>query len=123
MKHERETLTLVTQARNAYSSARTIKEKAKADNMMESALKSLFAVVESYPALKANENTMQLQQRISEIENMLADRREFYNDSVYTFNTRIEQIPYVIIANMMKYTKKELFKAEEEAKKDVKIKF
>lgn len=123
MKHERETLTIVTQARNAYASAKTIGQKAKADNIMESALKSLFAVVESYPALKANENTMQLQQRISEIENMLADRREFYNDSVYTFNTRIEQIPYVIIANMMKYTKKELFKAEEEAKKDVKIKF
>ena len=123
MKHEKETFTLVTQARNAYASAKTMGEKAKADNMMEGALKSLFAVVESYPTLKANENVLQLQQRITQVEDMITDRREFYNDSVYTFNTRIEQIPYVIVANMLKYTKKELFKAEEKAKKDVEIKF
>ena len=123
MKHEKETLTLVAQARSAYANAKTVQEKAQADNMMEAALKSIFAVVERYPSLKANENVMQLQKRITEIENMLADRREFYNDSVYTYNTRIEQIPYVFVANMMHFTEKELFKAAEEAKKNVEIKF
>ncbi|MEM0230703.1 MAG: LemA family protein [Candidatus Woesearchaeota archaeon] len=123
MKHEKETLNMVVQARNAFASAKTVKEKAKADKMMESAVRSVFAVVESYPNLKANENVTQLMNRISDIENILADRREFYNDSVYSFNTRIEQIPYVFIANMLHYTRKEPFKAEEEAKKDVKIEF
>ena len=123
MKHEKGTLESVIAARNAYASAKTIPEKAKANNMMEGALKSLFAVVESYPALRANENAMQLQTRITDIENQISDRREFYNDSVYTFNTRIEQIPYSIIAGMMRYTKQELFKASEEEKKDVQIKF
>ncbi|NIA03720.1 MAG: LemA family protein [Nitrospiraceae bacterium] len=123
MKYEKNVLETVTKARTAFMNAKTIPEKAKADNLMTSALKSIFAVAENYPDLKANQNFLQLQQRISEIENQLADRREFYNDSVYTFNTRIEQIPYVFIAGPLHYTKKELFKATGEDKKDVKIDF
>ncbi|MBU0536225.1 MAG: LemA family protein, partial [Nanoarchaeota archaeon] len=80
MKHEKSVLTEITQARSIYSKAgNDIHKKAQADNMMTGALKTLFAVAENYPQLKANENFMQLQGRISGIENELADRREFYN--------------------------------------------
>jgi LemA protein len=121
MKHEKSVFTEVTKARTSFLSANTMAQKAKADNMMTSALKSLFAVAENYPQLKANESFNQLQGRISDIENQIADRREFYNDSVNTFNVRIEQIPYVFIARMLAYTGRELFKAAESEKKDVKI--
>ena len=80
MTHERETLEKLTQARTQFLNAGTVAEKASADNMMSQALKSLFAVAENYPNLKANENFMQLQGRISGLENEIADRREFYND-------------------------------------------
>jgi len=122
-KFEKEVLTQVTKARTAFMNAKTISAKAKADNMMEGTLKSLFAVAESYPNLKANENFIQFQNRISDIENNIADRREFYNDSVNTYNIRIEQIPYVFVANMLSYTKKDLFKVEESDRKDVKVEF
>jgi len=123
MRHEKGVLENVTKARTALMGAKTLPEKAKADNMVAGALKTLFAVAENYPALKANENFMQLQQRISGIENEIADRREFYNDSVNTFNIRIESFPDMLIANMMKLTKREMFKATEAEKQDVKIKF
>ncbi|MFP4111605.1 MAG: LemA family protein [Candidatus Woesearchaeota archaeon] len=123
MKHEKGVLQKVTEARTAFMKANTVGEKAKADNVMESTLKSIFAVAENYPQLKANENFIQFQNRISEIENMIADRREFYNDSVNTFNIRIEQIPDVFVANMLNYQKKEMFKADEADRKDVKVEF
>jgi len=123
MKHEKKVLTEVTKARTEIMKANTMQQKAKADDMLTGALKSLFAVAENYPNLKANTSFLQLQGRISEIENQLSDRREFYNDSVNTFNIRIEQFPTMIIANMLNYVKKELFKAAEKDKKDVKMKF
>jgi LemA protein len=124
MKHEKETLENITKARSALMSATTMKEKAKADNMISGALKTLFAVAEDYPTLKANENFMQLQGRISGIENELADRREFYNDSTNTYNIKIQSFPDMIIANMFGYTTpEEMFKATEEEKKDVKVEF
>jgi len=123
MTHERGVLTQVTQARTSFLNAKTIPEKAQADNMMTSALKSIFAVAENYPNLKANENFIQFQNRISDIENQLSDKREFYNDSVNTFNIKIEQIPTNIIAGMLHYTRKELFKVAEEEKKDVDVQF
>lgn len=123
MKYEKTVLTEVTKARTAFMSAKTVPEKAKADNMMTSALKSLFAVAENYPDLKANQNFLQFQSRISEIENQIADRREFYNDSVYTYNTRIEQIPYVFVAGMLHYKSKDLFKVDNADKQDVKVDF
>jgi len=123
MEHEKGVLLQVTQARTAFLDANSVKEKAAADSSMTSALKSLFAVAENYPDLKANESFIQFQNRISTIEDQIADRREFYNDSTNTFNIRIEQIPYVFIANMLHYEKSELFKVDEADRKDVEIKF
>jgi LemA protein len=123
MNFEKEVLLKVTEARSAYANAKTIPEKAKADTMMASTLKSLFAVAENYPQLKANELFVQFQSRITQIESEIADRREFYNDSVFTFNTRIEQLPDIFIARMLGYTPKELFKAAEADKQDVDVKF
>jgi len=123
MKHEKGVLTEITKARSIYSSAGDdMHKKAQADSMISGALKTLFAVAENYPQLKANENFMQLQGRISGIENELADRREFFNDSVNTYNIRIQSIPDIIVARMLGYTEQEMFKASEEEKKDVEMK-
>lgn len=121
-KFEKTTFAEIAKARSAYATAQTVQEKAEANNMITTALKSLFAVTENYPQLKANEAFMQLQSRITALESQIADRREFYNDSVNTFNTRIDQFPYALIANMKNYTQKEMFKATEEQKRDVDIK-
>jgi len=123
MAHEKGVLTELTEARTAFLSATSVQEKAQADVGMTAALKSLFAVAENYPELKANDMFLQFQNRISDIEEQIADRREFYNDSVNTFNIRIEQIPYVIVANMLHYEKKDLFKVDESDRKDVEITF
>ena len=123
MKHERGTLTEITKARTAFLNANTMAEKAKADNVLTGALKSLFAVAENYPQLKANENFLQLQNRISGIENELADRREFYNDSTNTYNIRIQSFPDMILARIMGYSEQEMFKVAEADKKDVEVKF
>ena len=123
MKHEKSLLVELTKARTQSEKAASIQEKAKVSEQMSGIITKLFAVAENYPNLKANENFMQLQGRISDIENQLSDRREFYNDSVNTFNIRTEQFPYVIIANWLKYAKKELFRVTEAEKKDVKIEF
>ncbi|MFH1364254.1 MAG: LemA family protein, partial [Candidatus Aenigmatarchaeota archaeon] len=93
MKYEKSVLTTLTNARTQFLNAKTMAQKAAADSMITSTLKTLFAVAENYPKLRANENFMQLQNRISGIENELADRREFYNDSVNNFNIRIESFP------------------------------
>ena len=106
-----------------FLNASTVAESAAADNMIAGALKSLFAVAENYPDLKANENFMQLQSRISGIENEIADRREFYNDSVNQYNIRIQSIPDVIVARMMGYTNEEMFEVADVDKQDVEIKF
>jgi LemA protein len=123
MKHEKETLVQLTAARTSLMNAKTNTEKATADNQISAALKTIFAVAENYPNLKANENFMQLQTRISSLENELADRREFYNDSVNTFNIRRESFPDMIIAKFMSLVPAEMFKATEAEKKDVKIAF
>lgn len=123
MKHEKTTLETLTRARTAFMNAKTMAEKAAADNIITGALKTLFAVAENYPNLKASENFMQLQNRISGIENELADRREFYNDTANTYNIRIQSIPDMIVANMMSYKPEDMFKVAEEDKKDVKVEF
>jgi LemA protein len=123
MKHEKELLENVTRARTSFLNASSVTETAAADNMITGALKSLFAVAENYPELKANENFMQLQSRISGIENEIADRREFYNDSVNQYNIRIQSIPDVIVAKMLNYTDEEMFEVSEADKQDVKISF
>ena len=124
MKHEEGVLTKVTEARTKFLDAQTVQEKAKANNMITDALKSLFAVAENYPTLKANESFLQLQTRISGLENELADRREFYNDSVNEYNIKIDSFPDLIVARMMGYTQPEtMFEVDESDKKDVKIDF
>ncbi len=121
MDYEQEVLNQITEARNKAQSANNPKEKAEADQAIRGALGNFFAVAEDYPDLKSTEQFQQLQERISEIEDQIADRREFYNNSVNTFNIRINQIPYNFVANMMSYTEKELFEASEEEKQDVDI--
>ncbi len=123
MQYEQKTFQSIVEARNAYQNANTVQDKAQADNMISGALKSLFAVAENYPDLKANNNFMQLQGRITELEEKIADRREFYNDDVNTYNIRIQQFPDVFIARMMNYQPHELFKVAEEDRRDVEVKF
>ncbi|MBU1198123.1 LemA family protein [Candidatus Micrarchaeota archaeon] len=123
MKYEKEVFTRITEARAATTQATSIQEKARANGMMTQALKSLFAVAENYPKLKAGENFLKLQKRITELENMIADRREFFNDSVTAYNIRIQQIPDTFIARFLKYEKETLFEAMEEEKKVVKTVF
>jgi LemA protein len=123
MQHEQQTLLAVTQARAASMNAASIGQKAVADLKMANALRRLFIVAENYPQLKANENFLKLQNRISEIEERIADRREFFNDDVNTYNTRIAQIPDVFIASFMELKPRAFFKVSEEDRKLVEVKF
>jgi len=95
----------------------------QADQSMTSALRGFFAVAENYPDLKANNNFQQLQQRITSLENQIADRREFYNDSVNTFNIRIQQVPDTFVASFMKLTPRTMLKVDEADKSDVQMSF
>jgi len=123
MKYEKSVLEELTNLRSRWMTASTQAEKAKISDMISSGIKSLFAVAENYPQLKANENFLQLQARITGLENELADRREFYNESVNNYNIRIQSIPDMFIAKMLGYRPLELFKAMEEERKDVEVKF
>ncbi len=122
MQYEQKTLQAVTEARTAFLKATTVTEKAQADNLISGALKSLFAVAENYPDLKANGNFMQLQGRISELEEKIADRREFFNDDVNTYNIRIQQFPELFVARLLNLQHKDLFKVAEEDRQDVELK-
>ena len=122
-KHERETFESVTKARAAVASAGTMAAKAKAENMLSSTLKSLFAVSEDYPKLMANENFKMLQEELSGIESKIAYARQFYNDSVMSYNTSIQTVPTNIIAGTFGFTLREFFKAEGEEREVVKVKF
>ena len=123
MKHERETLQRVIEARSMIGRAHGVAETARADQMLTEALKSLFAVVENYPDLKANQNFLALQGRISSLENQIADRREYFNESVNLFNIRIEQIPDVIIARILNYESRDLWQIDPADRNDVDISF
>jgi LemA protein len=122
MQHERQVLENVTAARVSAVSAITVGQKAQADLLMTGALRGLFAVAENYPQLKANENFLKLQNRISELEERIADRREFFNDDVNTYNTRIRQIPDVFLANFMGLKPREMFKVSDEDRRQVEVK-
>ncbi len=123
MKHERETLEAVIQARNMAINANGVAEQAKAENMLSGALKSLFALSENYPQLRANENMMQIQEELTATENKIAFARQYYNDSVYRYNTKREVVPSNIIANMFNFKEEELFEAPEEERQNVQVKF
>jgi LemA protein len=122
MQHERQTLLAVTEARAASMTAATVGQKAQADLLITGALRGLFAVAENYPDLKANQNFLKLQNRISELEERIADRREFFNDDVNTYNTRIKQIPDLFLANMMGLKSRDMFKVSEEERLAVEVK-
>jgi len=123
MDYERDTLLKITQARSMYQQATSLDQKAQADQSMTSALRGFFAVAENYPELKANNNFQQLQKRITELESQIADRREFYNDSVNTFNIRIQQIPDTFVAAFMNLKPREMFKVQDAEKTDIAMKF
>ncbi len=123
MQHEQQTLLAVTQARATAMSAATVGQKAQADLLVTSALRGLFAVAENYPQLKANENFLKLQNRISELEERIADRREFFNDDVNTYNTRINQIPDVFLAALMGLKPREMFKVSDEDRRAIGVSF
>ncbi len=123
MQHEQQTLQAVTQARAASMNAASIGQKAQADLAMTGALRGLFAVAENYPQLKANENFLKLQARISELEERIADRREFFNDDVNTYNTRIGQIPEVFVASFLELKPRAMFQVSEEDRKLVEVRF
>jgi LemA protein len=123
MKHERAVLENVTRARAQLDNAGSQKEVHEANNAITSALRSLFAVVENYPDLKADRAFRQLQSRVSQLEDQIADRREFYNEGVNLFNIRIEQFPDHLIANMMGLKPREVWQIEPEHRQDVKLDF
>ncbi len=122
-KHEKEVLEEITKARTSLMKASGIEEKAKANNQISETLKSLFAVAENYPTLKANENFLQLQDELADTENKIAYARQFYNSTVLDFNTKLQVFPTNIFANMLKFTPADFFAATEEEKKEVKVKF
>ena len=123
MKHEKSVLENVTKARSALLQAGSMASKAKAENMLEGALKSLFAVSEAYPQLRANENFMQLQEELSGSESKIAYSRQFYNDSVLEFNNLLQAFPTNFIAKLFTFSAREFFKVEEAERKPVKVKF
>jgi LemA protein len=123
MKHERETLEGVANARSAYSRSRGVDEKAQAENQITQALGKLFAVAEQYPDLKANQDFLSVQQRISALENTIADRREFYNESVTLYNIRIEQVPAVWVAQQIGYRARPLLTVASSDREDVRLAF
>ena len=125
MSHERETFEKITQARSVAMNSQGVKEKGESENMLSGALKSLFAVTESYPDLKANQNFLELQTELSDTENKIQASRRFYNGNVRDLNIKIESFPSNVIANMFKFSKREFFELEEgsEAKENVKVDF
>ncbi|MGV8085583.1 MAG: LemA family protein [Candidatus Bilamarchaeum sp.] len=122
MKYEKSLLEEITRLRMSVVTSSTLGEKARANDALSASLKSIFAVAENYPNLKANENFIELQKQLSAMENQIADRREFYNDSVMLFNTRIHSIPELLFASMLGFKDKEYFKATEDEKKNVEVK-
>lgn len=122
-KHEKEVFENVTKARSAMMGAKDPHEKAAANDMLTSALKSLFAVAEAYPNLRASENFKGLQDEISDTETKVAASRQFYNTNVLDLNNTIEMFPTALIAGMFGFKQEEFFKASEEDKKDIHVKF
>ncbi len=124
MEHEKEVFIKVTEARSKAMNAEGIANKAKAEGELTNVLKSLFAVMENYPNIKANENMMQLQEELVSTENKISFSRQHYNDVVAFFNTLIQKFPQNIIAGMFGFTGKEFFKVEiEEERKAPKVQF
>jgi LemA protein len=122
-KHEKETLESVIRARNSALSASNTEETITANNQLAAGLKSIFALAESYPDLKANEGFLNLQNQLTKIEEDISNARLYYNGNVKMFNKAIVVFPNVIIANMLGFTIKPFFEIEESERENVKVKF
>ena len=124
MSHENDVLTRVTELRTSWANAGSIHEKAEIDNQLSGALKTIMAGSENYPDLKANQNFSELQQELQNTENKISFSRQFYNDTVTMYNTKLEVFPSNIIASLFGFKPEEVFKIEsEEARKNVKVDF
>lgn len=122
-KHEKEIFEDVAKARASLMGANSVVDKAKANNQLADTLKSLFAISENYPTLKANENFKELQEELSDTENKIAYARQFYNSMVMDYNTKLSVFPTVLFANIMHFKSADFFTATEDEKKVVKVKF
>jgi LemA protein len=121
--HERELFEKVTEARTAAMGAQNPADKEKAENALSGTLKSLFAVAEAYPDLKANQNFLELQKELTDTEDKIQASRRFYNGNVRDFNTKIEVFPSNIVAGMLHFTKRDFFQMDEAEKEPVKVEF
>ena len=121
--HERETLDAVIKARNVAMSASGPQEQAQAENMISGALKSIFALSEAYPDLKANQNFLNLQEELTGTEGRIAYARQYYNDTVYRFDTKIQSFPANLLAKQFSFTAREYFEVDEEARGPVTVDF
>ena len=122
-KHETDTFEGVVEARNKYLTAGSVEDKVKASGEMTKALNKLFALTENYPDLKANDNFMSLQADLKETEDKIAMSRQFYNDTVLTYNNKVETVPSNIVANLAGFKKSEYFQIDESEKEAPKVKF
>ena len=124
MTHESEVLTKVTDLRSSWSDAKTVDEKAKLDNELSDTLKTIMAVAENYPDLKASQNFSELQTELTNTENKISYSRQFYNDTVTRYNTKLEVFPSNVIASIFHFNAETLFEVDNaEAKKNVKVDF
>ena len=124
MQHEAVVLSKVTDLRSSWADAKTLDEKAKLDNELSDTLKTIMAVAENYPDLKANQNFSELQTELTNTENKISYSRQFYNDTVTRYNTKLEVFPSNIVASMFHFTAEQLFEVDnQEAKKNVKVDF
>ena len=124
MTHEKETLEKVTELRSSWANASSIKDKAEIDGQLSSTLKTIMAVSENYPELKSNQNFMQLSEELRNTENKIAFSRQFYNDTVTMYNTKLRVFPSNIIAGIFNFTPSDLFKTDsDESRKNVKVDF
>ncbi|MEK7159869.1 MAG: LemA family protein [Patescibacteria group bacterium] len=122
-KHEKELFEKVTKERANLVSAKSMEEKAKVNNQLTETFKSIFAVAEAYPALRASENFQKLQEEVSDTENKIAYARQFYNSNVLNYNTKLRVFPNVLFAKLLNFKQAEFFGATEAEKKEVKISF
>ncbi len=122
-KHEKETFDEVIEARNRVNHAKTLEAEIEANNALTNTLGRLFALSEAYPELKANQNFLSLQADLKDIEDKIAYARQFYNDSVYSYNTKIEMFPSNVIASMFRFEQSKFFEVEEEDSKNPTVKF
>lgn len=122
-KHEKDVFENVTKARASLMSAKSAKDKAQANNFLSDTLKSLFAVAENYPDLKASQNFMELQEELSDTENKIAYSRQFYNSNVMDYNTKLQTVPTNFIASLFHFQPAEFFAADEKDKEPVKVSF